>query len=383
MRVTVFELMERGARDFLERQSPDGSFPPGHNGPYYDQELPARNTAHVMMLMLRVHEITGERRFRDSALRALGYVTAAERRPMGAAYWMRENPEKDFANGLIGPAWIIEALVYAGRALEDSGLTGLAETLFLLHPFDPRTARWQTVNVDGSYAGVDRTFNHQLWFAAAGGMLKGNQVIGERVERFLDALGNNLKLYQSGLIMHPLGGIPRLGVRGKIKRFAKRLANQSGSKRVDPVVNKAIGYHAFNTYAFGFMSESFPSHAFWASERFLRLIGFLKTTEYRDGLEFFCGAASGKGKALPFNRFGYAYNPPGIEVAFTVQSFGSLFGEEGPRLISEWMGQQLERTYDSQVGLMVRNTDDPSTLAARIYEAVRLADYPVLGSGIR
>lgn len=380
--MTIFELMERGAHAFLERQSSDGSFPPGHNGPYYDQELPVRNTAHIMMLLLHAHEITAAARFRDSALRALGYVTAAERRPMGAAYWMRENPRKDFANGLIGPAWIIEALVYAGKSLEDSRLTDLAETLFLLHPFDSSAARWETVNVDGSYAGVDRTFNHQLWFAAAGGLLKSNGRIAERVERFLDALGSHLKVYPNGLIMHPLGGFPRLGVRGEIKRFAKRLTQPSGTKPVDPVLNKAIGYHAFNTYAFGLLSESFPMHAFWSSERFRRLIGFLTTPEYRDGLEIFCGAGGGKGKALPFNRFGYAYNPPGIEVAFTVQSFGSFFGAEGPSLISEWMGRQLERTYDSQVGLMVRNTDDPSTLAARLYEAVRLEDHAILGSGI-
>lgn len=379
--MTVFELMERGAWAFLDRQLPDGSFPPGHNGPYYDQELPVRNTAHVMMLLLRVHEITGEPKFRDAALLALGYLTAAERRPMGAAYWMRENPQKDFSNGLIGPAWIIEALVFAGRALEDSRLTDLAGTLFLLHPFDPSTARWETVNVDGSYAGVDRTFNHQLWFAAAGGLLRSNGLIAERVERFLDALGNNLKVYPNGLIMHPLGGISRLGVRGEIKRFAKRLAKRSNSKPVDPVVNKAIGYHAFNTYAFGLLSESFPGHRFWSSERFGRLVGFLKDPDYLDGLGVFCGAGGGNGKTLPFNRFGYPYNPPGIEVAFTVQSYGSFFGDEGPRLISEWMGRQLELTFDSQVGLMVRNTDDPATLSARVYEAVRLEDHAILGSG--
>ena len=374
--MTVFELIERGACAFLERQSSDGSFPAGHNGPYYDSELPVRNTAHVMILLLRAHEITGEKRYRESALRALAYVRSDERRPMGATYWMRSNPRKDFSNGLIGPAWIIEALVYGASALHDSSLTDLAEALFLLHPFDPAKGRWQKVNVDGSYAGVDPTFNHQLWFAAAAGLLKGNKMITERVECFLNSLSTNLKLYPTGLIMHPLGGIRPSGVRAQIKGFAKRLTNGGA----DPVLNKAIGYHAFNTYAFSLLFESFPAHPFWSSETFRGLIGFLRSDAYARGLDEFCRPRFGQYKVLPFNRFAYAYNPPGIEVAFTVQSFRSFFGDACSRLISDWMGRQLERTFDPDVGLMVKNTDDPSTLAARTYEAVRLENHAILGS---
>ncbi len=122
---------------------------------------------------------------------------------------MRNNPEKDFSNGLIGQAWVIEALDYAARKLGDDRLVKLAEDVFLRHPFDERKGRWQVVNVDGSYDPVDMTFNHQLWFAAAGSFLKENSRIRQQVRRFMDTLDTNLEIYDNGLIVHALGSLNR------------------------------------------------------------------------------------------------------------------------------------------------------------------------------
>jgi hypothetical protein len=85
--------------------------------------------------------------------------------------------------------------------------------------------------------------------------------------------------------------------------------------------------------------------------------------------------AARKGKMLPFNRFGYPYNPPGIEVAFTIQTFKQHFGNEHEKLIGSWLNRQMDRTWDVDAGLMNRQTDDGATLAARMYEAVRLQEY--------
>ena len=128
----------------------------------------------MLMLLLKAHELTGEKGYRDAALRAVEYITASERRPMGATFWVRKNPEKDFSNGLIGQAWVIESLAYAAEYLGDDRLKGIAEEVFMLHPFDEKMARWRIVNVDGSYGPADMTFNHQLWFAAAGSFLSGS-----------------------------------------------------------------------------------------------------------------------------------------------------------------------------------------------------------------
>ncbi len=377
------DLLERSASSLLVMQRQDGSFPEGHNGPYYDDELPIRNTGHVMAMMFRVHELTGDSIYRATALKALSYLTDPERRPMGATFWVRKNPSKDFSNGLIGQAWAIEALCCAAFTLGDESLATLAEEIFLLHPFDENLARWQVVNVDGSYDSVDMTFNHQLWFAAAGGLLIGNEQIKTQVVRFLDKIDINLEIYGNGLIVHALGGhqYSSLPVKRRIKRFIKDKVRKPQQPFKDTVLNKAIGYHAFNTYAFALLNKTCPEHIFWNSDKFASILDFILEDEFRDGLGHFIADTSHQGQNLPFNRFGYPYNPPGIEVAFTMQTFNDHYSSSSQELIPLWLGMQLDKTYDLDAGLMRMNTDDPATLASRMYEATRLSNYEIKSIG--
>jgi hypothetical protein len=54
------------------------------------------------------------------------------------------------------------------------------------------------------------------------------------------------------------------------------------------------------------------------------------------------------------NRFGYPYNPPGIEMAFTVQTFREHYGDGYEDLIRLWLSRQIERTLDPDTGLINR-----------------------------
>jgi hypothetical protein len=364
----VSKFIINSVDSLLPTQSTDGSFPAGHNGPYYDEELPLRNTAHILILLLKAHKLSGEERYRTAALKALDYILADDRRPMGASYWLRKKPEKDFSNGLIGQAWVIEALAYAAAELGDDALIRPAEEVFLLHPFDTELARWRVVNVDGSYDPVDMTFNHQLWFAAAGSYLSNNDEISFQVQQFLDKLDVNLQLYKSGLIVHTLGGLRynKLPMKRRLKQAVKSLLLERGKPPyTNAVINKAIGYHAFNTYAFALIYLNKPDHRFWASETFSRMLDFLLTDVYREGLEYYApDPAHANAKELPCNRFGYPYNPPGIEVAFTIQTFREHYGAGYKELAARWFNTQTEKKT---------GTDDEATLAARMYEAVRLS----------
>lgn len=375
----VSELIISTVQSLLPTQGADGAFPAGHNGPYYDDELPLRNTAHSLMLLLKAHELSGETVYRDAALKALGYITDPERRPMNATFWIRRNPHKDFSNGLIGQAWVIEALAYAAQRLDDERLLALAEEVFLLHPFDETLGRWQVVNVDGSYDPVDMTFNHQLWFAAAGGFLRENSEVSAQVDCFMDRLNVNLFTYENGLVMHALGGGQphRVPMKRRLKQWVKsQLLERGRPAWQDPVINKAIGYHAFNTYAFGLLRETFETHDFWRSETCGKILDFPLSDLYRDGLEYFAAdPVHNTAKILPFNRFGYPYNPPGLEIAYTVQRFQAHYGAQAGHLVSDWLARQVEKTFDKAAGLMNWQTDDPATLSVRMYEAVRLDDY--------
>ncbi len=363
----ITNMLVTHAQAYLTAQNPDGSFPSGHNGPYYDEELPLRNTAHILILLLKVYKLSGEEKYKSAALKALDYVLSDDRRPMNATYWIRKKPEKDFSNGLIGQAWVIEALAYAAESLGDDAPLKPAEEVFLLHPFDSGLARWQVVNVDGSYDPVDMTFNHQLWFAAAGSYLKNNDEIISQVRQFLDKLSLNLQLYDTGLIVHALGGLRhrQQPLKKRLKQTLKSLLIERGKPLyADAAINKAIGYHAFNTYAFGLIYQNMPEHPFWQSETLGRMLKFLLTDLYRDGLKYFAPDPRHKnGRALPYNRFGYPYNPPGYEVAFTMQTFSDHFGSGYQELATRWFNTQSDKTA----------TDDEVTLAARTYEAVRLS----------
>ena len=75
---------------------------------------------------------------------------------------------------------------------------------------------------------------------------------------------------------------------------------------------------------------------------------------------------------LPFNRYGYAYNPAGFETAFALKAFGHTSAGNINAAMTEWVRRQVEKTFNFDTNLMELNTEDKVTLAARIYEATRL-----------
>src|SRR5690625_349836 len=98
----LYDLLLKSTCSAKFTQKDDGSFPSGHNGPYKDSETPVRNTSHWLITLLKAYEITEDNSYLDSAYKALNFIMSAEARPMNATFWHRKNPEKDFANGLIG-----------------------------------------------------------------------------------------------------------------------------------------------------------------------------------------------------------------------------------------------------------------------------------------
>jgi hypothetical protein len=234
------------------------------------------------------------------------------------------------------------------------------------------------VDVDGQPGRVDPTFNHQLWFAAAGTLVDPTLTgaIGGQIQRFLDGVSTHLGVARSGRILHYIPPIesgpvwdarPRwrdslpLPVRAALRR-ARALARalRGGRARVHQI-RKEIGYHAFNLYGFALIRQRVPAHALWESDELQAALRFVGRPAYGLGLER--------------NRYAYPYNAPGFEVAFALQVFGDAAGATRPD--AWWVGRQLARTYNWDAQMMNRGTDDPNTLAARLYQACRLRDVPV------
>jgi hypothetical protein len=353
--VRLNDVVVASATAALRLQHADGSFPGGENGPYRDAETPARNTAHWLVTLLRAYEITGRSALRAAALRAAAYLTAPSARPAGATFLCRTNSRKDRCNGLIGQAWVIEALAVAADSLADPRYRTLAKEVFRLHPFDDAAGLWRVVHVEGAPGRVDLNFNHQLWFAAAGALVEGGSdpAIGRAVRRFLDRAHEiHFRVTRGGRIRHRITEIlPEADL--QVPQYTAR-----PETRAD-LIRRETGYHAFNLYAFALLRLRVPSHPLWRSRRFGAALRFLGAGAYLRGLDG--------------NEYGYSYNPVGFEVAFALQVFRAA-GPGRSRPASWWVGQQLARTYDPARRLLDRATPDGVTLSARLYEATRLHD---------
>jgi hypothetical protein len=351
-------LLAEAAGAALARQRSDGSLPAGCNGPYADRETPLRNTGHWLVIFTWASRGRAQSPLRAAAEAALAYLVSEKARPGGASFLHRDGEQKDRCNGLVGQAWSIEALACAARELEYEPAAALAEQVFLLHPFDPALGLWRRVEVDGRVLGWDTTFNHQLWFAAAGALLapQASPEVARRVTAFLDRLPRHLSLHRDGVVRHLLSP---WGLGRRQPRYA--VQHLRGSWRDAGALRpKEVGYHAFNLYALALLRRHTPDHRFWRHRKFARL--------------WKAASAGSFLSELSRNAYGWPYNPSGFEMAFALEIF------EGPGSRAEqecWLAQQLARHWDAEARALRRDTPDPETLAARLYEATRLPDLPL------
>ena len=367
---TLDTLVRNAAGHLLTVQNKDGSFPAGHNGPYGHRETPIRNTAHVVCLLalLRMrrddtrydtrHDTQDDTRYDDAARRAIGYLLKAdgELRPAGGTYTTRLSGGKDRCNGLIGQAWVIEALVTAAAAFDRPDCYDAAEALFLLHPRDARTAVWHRVEVDGTILSPDPTFNHQLWFAAAASLLHKTRNAREHVLAFLRVVASRVDQYRDGVLFHEAGlgsltGYLGTGPRRFVSELRSRLRQRR--KRAD-LYAKSVGYHGFNLYAYAMLHQAFPGESLWHTNRFRRMIRVCDKPTFQETL---AGNAA---------EYGYRYNISGIEIAYALEELGFPSG------VQPWLQRQLDQTCREPARPLCGGAADEATAAARIYQAARI-----------
>jgi hypothetical protein len=350
----LYQVLIKSAKEALKKQKNDGSMPPGHNGPYFHPETPIRNTCHWLITFLKVYKITKEGQFLKASKNCVEYILSKKDK---YNYHHRTFKGRDKCNGLIGPAWTMEALLVASEELDRADLSDVASEIFLLHAFDEKLGLWYRREIDGKVLSVDGTFNHQLWFAAVGSMFdkKKYPEIHKQIKVFIEKLDQNFDVYKNGLIWHFVtqNQFNFIG----LKRFISKILNLTIKK--EKSIHKAIGYHQFNMYAFAIIKESYPDISFWNSEKFQKALSFIENEEYKKGLKN--------------NKYGFEYNVAGIEVAYVL----SVFKKNSEKQQKHWIEAQFHRNYDFKKNMLCKNTDDPETLSARLCEATRLRDLDI------
>lgn len=342
-----------------------GSFPAGVNGPHGQEETSVRNTAHWLLVHLKCYQLTNDSRFLDAVSRALSFLLSAETRPYGFSYHQRLTGNGDKCNGVIGQAWVIEALAQAGLFLKKKEALDVALESYKLLPFVKRVGLWKRVEIDGTTRkGLDLTVNHQIWLAAAASpLMEHDDIIRENVWRFLDCLGKNIRVDGKGCFIMPVNSFPLLlkfrifdSIRASdLYRMLRRVKKQG------VLVN--AGYHAFHLYGLAMLRENVPQHPVWQEHWVVEGLNYLLSDHYKEN--------------VLNSKYGIGYNPPGFEAAYSLMVFGDLLQIDNTdmrSLIENWIKLQVTMTFNPQTFMMDKVLHDPQTYSARIYEATRLND---------
>ena len=349
--MTFGELIISVAEGYLGRQDPStGAMPAGYNGPYNDPETPVRNTAHWLQTFILAHDLSGDGRFYKAAESCMHYLIGSDVPRCGHSYQHRNKEGKDQCNGLIGQAWTIEALVKAYEYFEVEDCLGIAKEIFIAHPFSETMGLWNSLEPDGTVLTVDPSFNHQLWFCAAGTMVAnhGSPVINGRTTRFLSAIPRLMETSKEGRIGHVMKSAP-----GRIRRNVARTLFR---KRRVSMMSKEVGYQTFNLYAFAMLKAHIPDHEIWHWPGFCRALEYLSHSEFKENI-------SG-------SPYGFYYNAPGFEIPVILQAF-NVDHDYRIRESQFWLKEQLQRHYDWSARRFVGSAVDAETLNARFYECTR------------
>lgn len=343
----LYDFILKSAQVQLKAQKEDGSMPAGTNGPWVDIDTPVRNTAHWALLFYKAFEISGEISFLNATLSACDYLLSKKARPYNASFLCRLNEDKNKCNGLIGQVWAIEPLLFIGRELNRKDFLISSEQVLIKHKYDKKMHLWHSLEVNGKIGKIHKTFNQQLWFAVINlfvGRTTNNNTLLFRARDFLKYINRNILFLEDGLIRHEI-------IQGKDYCNTFRIQKLS------------LGYLTFNLFAFSLCYSQAPEEDFWGDERFkkiiLQIISYILTDTFL--------------KKTYLNEFAWSYNPCGFEVAFALHTFKELLNLKGPKVsIEPWVERQIEGHWDYTSELMIKNSTDSITLAARLYEATRL-----------
>lgn len=358
--ISIFNLLSINAEIALKLQNSNGSFEGGKNGPRNQLETGVRNTSCWTLLFAYMFKNTGKLQYKEACQKGLNYLKSNEVRPHNRGFYCIDPKIKRATNGLVGQAWVLEALIIAGDIVEDCESIELAQEVYHLHPFNFKWECWEEIDYKGENTFINKIFNQQLWFAAIGSELKKRNLLSYSSEKelkyFFEKMNSKWKVTQKGLIVHNSPGLfgDKNDRYAKFKRHIKNLKNYNDEYNL-----KSIGYHSFNTYALSIIAE-----ANWESveeniEKVNKTIDFISTKEYK--------------QKIVNNPFGYGYNHSGIENAYTL----SVFRPDLKSLQQDWLDQQAKLTINKNDGMLTNNTLDKKTSAARISELCRYPDWDV------
>lgn len=338
-------------------RSGDGKmfFPGGHNGPYLHPETPIRNTSHFIVLLSNLlnTEIYLENKnlFEITINELFSYLVDQCDYFVNGQY-IHRGLANDSCNGVIGDAWVLEALQINNKSLTQNNLSlgkSIIDQMTSRMCFDNGfTYSYRYDSLKGNMS-ADFTFNHQLWLASS--LVSIGGVNRDFSKNFLDsAYIETFKVRNNGLINHLYYGKSPKNL-WNIVRY--KMAERKNNEKIN---YKERGYHLFNLFAFARLHSKYPNHLIFNSNR------FKKSLSYVD-LVFL------KGLACEDNIYGCHYNVSVFELPFIYFSFKHLnmIGMSDFEF-EQFVYDELDKYWCEESRCFINNSVDRMTFMARAYE---------------
>jgi len=298
-------------------------WPETENGPYKDKETPLRTLSHLLKINSYLFKETGDVEYKVRASQLL--LLAKDLTSDFTELIFREKKGKDSSNGLIGPAWLLEGLLHAGKNFQDPVYEDAAIKVYALFEFDKKNKVW--LFPDKNKMVIDPTFNHQLWFAT-----QAMKLGCKNAELFLTHFIPKIKIH-NGVIFH----LTPLSIGFNVESLRQYLRYL---KYRNKLIIKSTAYNAFNLLALSDCYLLNKELDVWTSKNFEKL----KELNISD--KYF--------KVLNDSPYGLSYNPQ--TPAYML--FGTLFKHD--------IKKSYLSHYKNQYSALLTNEINPEDMLLKI-----------------
>jgi len=331
-------------------------FPGGHNGPYMNPETPIRNTSHIIVYLSNLIasgiDDTLQSKYKACLNKLYTYLVDENPYFINSQY-IHRGLSIDSCNGVIGDAWILEALLIDEAVLDSFNLKKKAivsSAIINRLKFNKEINFAYRFDALKGELSADFTYNHQLWLAAS--LVRSESNIGDLFLNNLLACSASgvLKTRDNGLINHLYHG-------NTLKNVLNRLAYVRANLRFPKKINyKERGYHLFNLLAFTNIKKLSPNHAFFSSPLFVDAINFVDIdflTELR----------------TEDNIYGSSYNMSLFELpSIYIQFFEQMKNKISLDEMHKFIDSEIALNWSEEHKCFLNNNVDQMTFIARAYE---------------
>ena len=372
------EIIEKKIRDvgkkLIESYISGETVEGGVNGPYDDPETKVRNLSHLAIICCIEVTKYGKNEYKP-IVKKIG-EELIEARGIDGLFVMRKKSSKDQCNGVIGHAWLNEALIYIYKTLGERKYLELAVLISKRHKFNNKIGLWERPTADS----IDYTLNHQLWYAATLAELiefVDNDTFDGQLKKFMKCLKRNFLINKDGRVRHSVF----LHTKSKetIKQMVKNWLSDFHEKKNRPsMAYKENGYHVFNLMALARIYSKNKSYDFFSTKKFKASMDYVNNKLFLKGLDDSKVEldASLKNHIVDTNEktkniYGYPYNVPAFELLYINAVIPNIISLD---VISECLNRQIEFTFDDGLLSFGKNCHDKKTINYRIYEYYRFLE---------